>query len=363
VLFAGGGTGGHLFPALAIAQEIARRRPNARFLFLGTRAGIERDAVPRAGYGLEMISVIGLHRQMSLSILKFPIALTRSMVETDRIFRRFRPTLVVGTGGYVSGPAVLTARRRHVPAVIQEQNCFPGLTTRLLARLARQIHLAFSQSASYFGQRERVFVTGNPTRRDLGTVPKAEARRRFGLEEHRPTVLVFGGSQGARSINVALMEGLGRLGDGGDLQMIWQTGRLDYEEVERRIASCSLRIRVYPFIEDMAAAMGAADLAITRAGALTLAELTRCSLPAILVPYPFSAEGHQETNARAFEKAGAARVILDEALGEILVETTRSLLNDTQRLAGMAMHSRSLGIPDAAGRIVDAICEESLLPA
>ena len=362
VVFAGGGTGGHLFPALAIAQEIANRRSDARFLFLGTRAGIERDAVPRAGYRLAMISVIALQRQMSLSTARFPIALARSMVETDRIFRRFRPTLAIGTGGYVSAPAVLTARRLHVPIVIQEQNCFPGMTTRLLARYARQIHLAFPQSASYFGRRDRVFVTGNPTRSDLGTVPKGEARRRFDLNEHRSTVLVFGGSQGAHSINMALMKEIERLGDCDDLQMIWQTGRLDFEEVNRRIVSCPLRITVSPFIEDMAAAISAADLAITRAGALTLSELTRCGLPAVLVPYPFAAEGHQEMNARALERAGAARVILDEALDrETLGEAVFSLLDDTRSLREMAMRSRSLGVPDAAARIVGAICEEGLL--
>lgn len=362
VLFAGGGTGGHLFPTLAIAEEIASRRPDAEFLFVGTQAGIERHVVPRAGHRLELISVIGLKRRASASALKFPFALLRGLWETEHIFRRFRPTLTVGTGGYVSGPAVLTARRFHVPAVIQEQNCFPGLTTRMLARFARQIHLAFPQSVSYFRWRDRLFISGNPTRKDLGTIPKAEARRRFGLKEHRPTILVFGGSQGAHSINVALMEGLERLSARGELQMIWQTGGLDYEEVERRIASCPLGIAVFSFIEDMAAAMAAADLAITRAGALTLGELTRCGLPAILVPYPFATASHQEKNARALEKAGAARVILDDALdGKILAETTLSLLNDTRHLKEMATRSRSLGVPDAARRIVDAICEAGLL--
>lgn len=362
VLFAGGGTGGHIFPAIAIAEEIANRRPDARFLFLGTRAGIERHAVPRAGHRLELISVIGLKRRMSASVVKFPFALVRSLLETERIFRRFRPTLTVGTGGYVSGPAVLIARRFHVPAVIQEQNSFPGMTTRMLARFALQVHLAFPQSKLYFRQRDRVFISGNPTRRDLGMISKAEARRRFGLEEHRPTVLAFGGSQGAHSINVALMEGLERLSAHEELQMIWQTGQLDHEEAERRVASCRLRIAALPFIEDMAAAMAAADLAITRAGALTLAELTCCGLPAILVPYPFAAAGHQERNARALEQTGAARVILDDVLdGEMLAETILSLLSDTRRLREMATQSRALGVPDAARWIVDAICRAELL--
>ncbi len=352
VLLAGGGTGGHVFPALALADALRRHAPETEILFVGTERGMERHAVPQAGYPIRMISVIGLRRQVSWEWFRFPFALNHSLRETRRLFRAFRPHLVIGTGGYVSGPVGVMAGWFGVPLVIQEQNSYPGITTRLLAWLADQVHLTFPESERFFLRKRNLQVSGNPTRSEIGSVGRTEARKRLGFAQDKPTLCVIGGSQGAHSINVALSEALDRLTASG-IQVLWQTGERDYEWASQTAARCEGAVRAQGFV-DMPTALGAADLVLCRAGAMTLAEITRCGLPAILVPYPYATANHQEHNARSLVEAGAAELILDRELsGDLLTEKVSALLKNTERLARMRRTSRSLGRPMAAQEIAD----------
>lgn len=352
VLLAGGGTGGHVFPALALADEIRRRAPETEVLFVGTDRGMERKAVPQAGYPIRMISVIGLRRQVSWEWLRFPFALMDSLRETRRLFRAFRPDLVIGTGGYVSGPVGFMAGWFGVPLVIQEQNSYPGITTRLLAWIADQVHLTFPESRKFFFRNRNLQVSGNPTRSEIGSMGRTEARERLKLAPDKSTLCVIGGSQGAHSINVALSEALDRLTASG-IQVFWQTGERDYQWASQTAARYGDAVRAQGFV-DMPTALGAADLMLCRAGAMTLAEIARCGLPAILVPYPYATANHQEWNARSLVEAGAAEMIPDRELsGQRLAEKVSTLLGDTERLDRMRRASRSLGRPMAARNIAD----------
>lgn len=353
ILLAGGGTGGHVFPAIALADEIRRCAPETEVLFVGTARGLERKVVPQAGYPLRMISVIGLRRQISWEWFRFSFALMNGLREARRLFRAFRPHLVIGTGGYVSGPVGFIAWWFDVPLVIQEQNSIPGITTRLLALIADQVHLTFPESARAFLRKHPLQVSGNPTRADIGSIDRTEAHRRLGLTQDRRTLFVTGGSQGAHSINVALSEALDSLTASG-IQVFWQTGERDREWASQVASRYGGSVRAQGFV-DMPTALGVADLVLCRASATTLAEITRCGLPAILVPYPYATAHHQERNARSLVEAGAAELILDRELtGERLAEKVSALLRDAERLARMRRASRSLGRPLAARRIVEA---------
>ncbi|OGG52193.1 MAG: undecaprenyldiphospho-muramoylpentapeptide beta-N-acetylglucosaminyltransferase [Candidatus Handelsmanbacteria bacterium RIFCSPLOWO2_12_FULL_64_10] len=360
VLMAGGGTGGHAFPAIAIADEIRRRRAGAEIRFIGTRRGVEMRAVPRAGYPIEVVPVIGLRRALSIDLLKFPFILAAGLIRTFRTVRRFRPAVVVCTGGYVSGPAGIAAYLLSVPVVVQEQNSFPGLTTRLLSRIAAQVHVTFSASRRYLGGRGE--VSGNPTRVEIGSIGQSEARLRMGLRPDLSTLLVFGGSQGSHAINTAVGQALPALLEGRRLQVLWQTGHLDFESVSKLTRTFGDFVTVLAFIDDMAAALGAADLAACRAGATTIAELARAGLPAVFVPLPTAAEDHQTKNAQVLVRAGAARMIPQRDLdGQRLAQTALDLLNDPAGRRAMSDRMRAFSVPDAAARIVDAIERAGLL--
>ncbi|MFH1009150.1 MAG: undecaprenyldiphospho-muramoylpentapeptide beta-N-acetylglucosaminyltransferase [Candidatus Latescibacterota bacterium] len=352
VLLAGGGTGGHVFPALALADAIVACAPSARILFVGTERGMERTAVPESGYPMEMISVIGLRRRVSWEWLRFPVALAASLRQTRRIFRAFRPHLVIGTGGYVSGPVGFMARWFGLPLVIQEQNSYPGMTTRLLSGIADQVHLTFPESARFLLRKTNIQVSGNPTRSDIGLVGRTVGRARLKLARNKPTVCVIGGSQGAHSINVALSEALDRLTASG-IQILWQTGKRDMAWASELSARYGDAVRPHEFVE-MPTVLGAADLILCRAGAMTLAEIARCGLPAIVVPYPHATANHQEHNARSLVQSGAAELILDRELtGDRLAQRILALLKDRERLARMGRASRSLGRPMAAEHIAE----------
>ena len=359
VLFAGGGTGGHVFPAIALDDELKRREPGARVRFVGTPLGLESQAVPRAGYELRFIPAQGVKGKGALGqVFYLSQLLTQSLYHSLGIVRDFKPQVVVGTGGYVSGPVVLAAVLQGIPTLIQEQNSYPGLTTRLLAPWVDQVHLGFPSAIRYFRRRDNLRVSGNPTRAGLAAVDGPRARERFGLDRDRLTILVLGGSQGAHSINRAMLEALGELKAGSGVQILWQTGDKDYEWIKEGSISCGPRVVVERFIHDMAWAYGAADLVICRAGAITIAELTRCGLPAILVPYPFAAADHQLFNARTLVEAGAAKMVLDHELnGKRLSLILNDLLAAPQQLVAMARKSKGLGQPGATGRITEAILE------
>lgn len=356
VLFAGGGTGGHLYPAVAMAAMLKELDPGVRVSFAGTPSGIEATEVPRLGYPLHLIPVRGLKRGRSLSALLSNVGVLAdfalSLFRAAALIRRERPDVVVGTGGFVSGPVLLAAQLMGKRTMIQEQNAFPGLTTRLLSMMAREVHVAFREATGHLKKKKGVFLTGNPAR-SFDPVDMRRARERFGLDADRPTLLVFGGSRGARSINNAVLRGLRRLT--GSANLIWQTGSLDYGRIRKEVEP-SENLWIGAYIEEMGEAYGAADLVLCRAGASSIAELTNLHKPSVLVPYPHATGDHQRHNALALSTPGAALLIGDGELdsGESM-ERVEALLRDPASLSSMGEEAGRLSAPDAARRLAERI--------
>jgi UDP-N-acetylglucosamine--N-acetylmuramyl-(pentapeptide) pyrophosphoryl-undecaprenol N-acetylglucosamine transferase len=355
-IFSGGGTGGHLFPALAIADELKQLEPGAEILFIGTRDKIEATVVPKKGYQFRPIWIGGFRRGFHATNLLFPVRTLVGLMQAVRIIRKFRPDVVVGTGGYVSGPVLRSAVSLHVPTLIQEQNSYPGITTRLLARKVDEVHLTFERSAQYIGRKEGVFITGNPTRAGLDGADPEEAARYFGFDPAfgGRTVLIFGGSLGAQSINAAIEKSLDLLMNRG-IRIVWQTGEADAGK-EKKLCEAwgPARVWVGAFIDAMEYAYRVCDLVVCRAGATTIAELTRLGKPAILVPYPHAAANHQVENARSMAEAGAAEIVYDyEALESLGTRILGALKGPG--LTDMSMKSLKLGKPDAARKIAGRV--------
>ncbi len=349
ILFAGGGTGGHLYPGIAMAAELRKMLPNAEISFAGTTSGIEATEVPRLGYKLHLIAVKGLKRGRfftnivaNLGVLAdFVAALGRAIA----LVHREDSDVVVGTGGFVSAPLLLAAQLMRKKTLVQEQNAFPGVTTKLLAVLASEVHLSFEEARRFLPKTRRIFVSGNPARLFEGE-DVTQARARFGLLEERPTLLVFGGSRGARSINNAVRQHLGEITASANL--LWQTGSLDYERIKGQILP-SPYLWIAPYIKDMGAAYSAADLVLCRAGASSIAELTNLGKPSVLIPYPYATGDHQRHNARALVTGGAALVVEDDSLGEDgSIKKILALLNNPGKLRNMGEAARQLAYPDAA---------------
>ena len=354
IVIAGGGTGGHLYPGLALAEAIQRQAPGSRIVFMGTPRGLEARVVPREGYELVLLPVRGLLRKVTLENLLFPFRLLWSVIRSMLFFRRFRPQLVIGTGGYVSGPALIAAQLMRIPTVIQEQNSYPGLVNRWLGKHATAVFLAFESARRYFPKSNRVFVEGNPVRGLSRDVNRDEAYRRFGLKPDVKTVLIFGGSQGARKLN----EIVGRMLSDTDFvknkQILWITGPKWFEAWRHYHQTQHGRIRVLDYCHNMHEAYAVADLAVCRAGALTIAELTIWGIPAIYVPFPFATADHQTQNARAVADAGGGLVLPESELSEAkLAKTIESVLQDDEKLHAMAEAARRLGRPEAADRIAE----------
>ena len=356
VLFAGGGTGGHLFPALAIAEALQRAEPDMEIRFVGTRGRIEARVVPAHGYAFDTIWIAGLRRRLAVETLLFPVKVIVSMVQSLGILLRFRPGVVIGTGGYVCGPPVFVATLLGIPTLLQEQNSYPGVTTRLLARRVREVHIAFEATRKFLGREQGVYLSGNPIRATVGTVERSESLRRLGLSSSRKTLLVVGGSQGAASINDALLASPDLLSR-SDVQVLWLTGASELARVQERVAAMGAGegVHLYGFLEDMPWAYAAADLVVCRAGASTLAEILCAGLPSVLVPYPHAAADHQTLNARTIADAGAAVLIPDAEAKERLGTEIREILAHPERRTAMGVAARSLALPNAARTIADAV--------
>ena len=356
ILFAAGGTGGHLFPAIAVARDLVARAPGTEVLFAGTRSGLEATIVPEAGFRIAYISIRGLRRALTLSNLLLPFLLLKSIGQSLAVIRRFGPGMVFGTGGYVAGPVLAAALLRGIPTMLHEQNSRPGLTTRWLSKWVRSVLLSFDRSSIYFRRKDNLRFTGNPTRLQPKTADARSARQYFGLKQDPYTVLIFGGSAGAHTMNMAVLDALAELLSAGPVQVLWQTGKREFEEIENRVRQYGDRVMVYPFIRDMAEAYQAADVILCRAGATTLAEITAIGRPAVLVPYPHATGRHQELNARVLVEAGAAEMILDQELsGKKVTATIFALLNDAARRKMMRERCRSLGRPRAVEAILTTI--------
>jgi UDP-N-acetylglucosamine--N-acetylmuramyl-(pentapeptide) pyrophosphoryl-undecaprenol N-acetylglucosamine transferase len=352
VLIAAGGTGGHLYPGLAIAEEWMRAHPDSKVVFVGTSRGPETQAVPRAGFELTTIAARGFPRRPGLGWIRAVFGLGRALVQSFRLIVDFKPHVVVGTGSYVSAPVVLIARLFGIPVIIQEQNSIPGATNRWLNLLATEVHISFVESRGYFRRKNNLRVSGNPIRRSLLQQDRLGAYEAFGLDPEKRTLFVFGGSRGAQSINRAVQGALERLKGLAQLQVIWQTGSDDFEEIRRRFQDFPLRVRVFAYLEAIEKAYAVADLAICRAGAMTIAELAASGVPAILVPYPHATRDHQTHNARGLLDRDAAEVIADKDLNpEILAGKVEALLRDEPRLRRLARNARAFARIDAAQRI------------
>ncbi len=351
VLFAGGGTGGHVVPAIAIADALKEAEPSIEAAFVGTRDKIESRVVPRLGYPFHPIRISGFRRRLDPGNLLFPAKVMMALMQTAGILRRERPSAVVGTGGYVAGPVLLCASLCRIPTLLQEQNSVPGLTTRLLSRFADEVHVSFPETARRLKRARRVRVSGNPVRMTLRPASAAEARAHFGLDPEKPTLLVFGGSLGAAAINGAVREIVER--SGFDAQILWQTGAAEAEKIAR-LAAGRRDIAARAFIDEMDLAYAAADLVVCRAGATTVAELTLLGKASILIPYPHAAADHQRENARVLAAAGAALLLPQEEIGG-LEQAVRSLLADPGRRAEMERSARTCGHPDAARTIAAAV--------
>jgi UDP-N-acetylglucosamine--N-acetylmuramyl-(pentapeptide) pyrophosphoryl-undecaprenol N-acetylglucosamine transferase len=356
VLFAGGGTGGHLYPALAIADHLRRHRSNVECAFVGSTHGLESRLVPQNGFVLHTIPGSGFRRMGLVGRLRFFVSFAGGLASSLRLVQRFAPDVVVATGGYASLAAGLAAAILRRPLVVQEQNSIPGLANRLLGRLAREVHVAFRGCERYF--RRPVHLTGNPLRDEIVHPPPPLA----GLPAGVPVVLVIGGSRGARSINTAIAAAIPYVAATTRVHWLWQTGELDYSRLAPDWqAAPDVRLRAY--FDDVAAALVAATLLVCRAGAMTLAEITALGKPAILVPFPGAVDDHQTANARELVEAGAAVLLPDSELsGERLAREVRTLLADPERLARMRQASLGLARPRATEDLVAAI-ERQVRPA
>lgn len=356
ILIAGGGTGGHIVPALAVADEVRRRNRDSQILFVGTRRGLESKLVPEAGFDIEYLNLSGFAGRGLFARLVALVQLARGLSAMKPIIRRFQPELVLGTGGYVSGPAVLAARMAGIRTIVQEQNSIPGQMNRLLARWVDEIHIAFTETRMHFRKTDRLRLSGNPTRIRQPRGGRAALVQRLGLDADRRTIFVLGGSRGARSLNRAVAEAMPRFAGRSDVQFIIQTGDEDRAMVEEAAVRAGVRAIVRSFFNQIEDAYGMADLIVCRAGAMTLAEIAQFGLPAILVPFPFAIYQHQLANARSLVEKGAAEMILDQELsGAVLADRVEALMADTTRRRGLSRNVWKLARPDASRRLANAI--------
>ena len=353
MLVAGGGTGGHVFPGIALAEEVVTRHPSNDVVFAGTARGLEASVVPAAGFPIELIEVKGLKGKGLVGALLNLVLIPRAFLQSWRILKRWRPDVVVGVGGYASGPVVLMAWLMRIPTAVQEQNAIAGFTNRVLGKFVDAAFTAFPEAVRHFSRR-KVYQLGNPIRRQL-----MDNYMRPRIEHGAPRLLVFGGSQGAHALNMRVIEALPHLADLRDrIQITHQTGSRDREYVEKGYRACGFTPDVREFITDMSAAYAEADLVVCRAGATTLAELTVCKKPSILVPFPAAADNHQVLNAKSLVDAGAAVMIEERDLtGELLAGEIRAILATEARRERMAIAAGRLGSPQAAREIAD-VCTE-----
>jgi UDP-N-acetylglucosamine--N-acetylmuramyl-(pentapeptide) pyrophosphoryl-undecaprenol N-acetylglucosamine transferase len=356
LIISGGGTGGHIFPAVAIANEFRDRHPDAQILFVGAKDKMEMTRVPEAGYKIIGLWISGLQRKLTLSNLLFPLKMIVSYLKAISIVRKFKPHAVVGTGGFASGPIMMAATRLGIPSVIQEQNSFAGLANKQVAGKVSKVCVAYDGMEKYF-PKEKIVVTGNPVRKDILSVgvKREKALNHFGFDANKRTLLIIGGSLGARSINESIIAGMEKLID-AEVQVIWQTGKGYYDHYKAKLGKYDLRrIRVQDFVREMDLAYAAADVVISRSGALAVSEICIAGKPVILVPSPNVAEDHQTKNAKALVDKAAAVLVLDRDAGEKLLEEAFTLLFDKNRALRLTENITKLARPQATTAIVNEI--------
>lgn len=353
IIISGGGTGGHIYPAITIYREL-KKLVDAEFLYVGTEAGLESSIVPKEGIPFTTLPVQGLQRSLSFDTLVTFGKTASSLWKAQGIIKKFKPDVVIGTGGYVCGPVLMAAALRGIPTIIQEQNVIPGITNKVLSRFVDVVAIGYEEARRYFKSSKRVVYTGNPVRAHILEVSRESGRKAFNLSEDDFMVLVAGGSRGARSINNAMLDVHNYFKDRTGLKIVHATGDAEYKRVIEALhlkegETYSSTSHIVPYLHDMPVALGGADLAIFRAGAIGLAELSVRGIPSILIPYPYAAEDHQTYNAQAFVNAGAAHMIVDKLLtGKELIDEIEFFLTQKESLHRMKQGALSLGKPEAA---------------
>jgi UDP-N-acetylglucosamine--N-acetylmuramyl-(pentapeptide) pyrophosphoryl-undecaprenol N-acetylglucosamine transferase len=360
VIISGGGTGGHIYPGISLAYEIKDRDIKNDILFVGTERGLESKLIPREGFKIKKIKARGIQRKICFENLTAIVIFLISLFQSYKIIKKYKPDIVIGTGGYVSGSVVLTAAILGIPTFVHEQNVIPGITNKFLSRITRATFLSFNQSKEYFSSKVKLIFTGNPLR--FKNIKRSTDReyKKFNLDSSKKTILVLGGSKGAASINRAVLEGIDLIKEiiKNGWQILLISGQDDYDNIIGMLGEGHKIFSVEPYLHDIEKAYSLADLVICRAGATTLAEISAYSLPAILIPYPYATHDHQVINAKIFEREGAAILIFEKDLfDKKLVRVLLDILKDKNRLEIMAKKSRELGNENSAKKIVDYISD------
>lgn len=357
VIIAGGGTGGHIFPAVAVGHALQRLAPGTQLLFVGAKDKMEMEKVPHEGFEIIGLDIAGFNRSSLWKNWSLPLKLFRSRVKAREIIQKFRPAAIVGVGGYASFPVLNAAQSMNIPTLIQEQNSYAGKSNKILGRKAKAVCVAYPDMDKFFPA-DRLILTGNPVRKSISQMKNtvANGKEWFSLEEGVKTILIVGGSLGARSINESIDEHLEALLEEG-VQLIWQTGKPYYEQARQRAEKYAAKVKVFDFIGDMDHAYAAADVVISRAGALAIAELCIAGKPVIFVPYPHAAEDHQTSNAMMLVKHNAALLVKDSEVNTELLKKLRSILNDTSMQELMSKNLKAMAITDADERIARKVME------
>jgi UDP-N-acetylglucosamine--N-acetylmuramyl-(pentapeptide) pyrophosphoryl-undecaprenol N-acetylglucosamine transferase len=357
VLVSGGGTGGHIFPAMSIANEVRRRHPDAKILFVGAEGRMEMEKVPAAGYNIIGLPVSGFDRKHLLRNFKVVARLFKSMGLARKILKDFKPDIAIGVGGYASGPMLKEAQKQGIPTLLQEQNSYAGVTNKLLAAKADCICVAYEGMERFF-PKDKIVLTGNPVRRNLlecGATPE-QARQAMGMDPNKKTILIIGGSLGARSINNAIIDGLAKLGEAHDIQVIWQTGKIYDQRCREALEASGVKnVSQMAFISNMDMAYRAADLVVSRAGASSISELQLLGKAAVLVPSPNVAEDHQTKNALALSTRDAAILVTDADASSQLIDTMLATIGDSTKIADLGSNVLKMALCDAAEHIVDEV--------
>lgn len=363
VIISGGGTGGHIYPALSIADALKRKDKNTEILYIGTASGLESSLVPKHGYQFRAVRVKGFRRKLSVDTAKASLELFKGFYDAQRILGEFKPDIAVGTGGYVAGPVLMIAYLKGIPIVIHEQNVLPGVTNRILGRFADAVAVGFEEAAQYFKNKGRIHVTGNPIRQQVVGSDRFQALKELGFLPWLPLILSFGGSKGSPSLNRAMIDFIDRLAHGGgNFQLLHAAGEGHYRAFTQGLEERGIElynrgnIKVVPYLYDMPRALLAANLVITSAGAITIAEITAAGLPSILIPKSHATGNHQEYNAKALGEKGAAIVLPEMRLkGDLLYKGVLELIKDKERLHRMGRCSRGFAKGDAAKKIGDIV--------
>lgn len=360
VLITGGGTGGHINPALAIAQKVKSADASNVILYVGTKTGMESDLVPKEGFEFKAVTAKFLRRKISIENIKTLFASMKGVMEAGKIIREFKPDIVVGTGGYVCGPVVLAAALKKIPTMIHEQNVFPGITNKMLAKVVDKICISFSEAEKYFpdNMKNKLVLVGNPVRKEVLNYDRETSRKEYKLKQQDIFIYSFGGSGGQVSLNKGIIDVINKYNGKDNIKILHVTGKRLYEDFKQQIANIELKsnIEIRDYMYDAPSALSASDIVIGSAGAITIAEITAVGVPSILIPKTYTAENHQEYNARALEKEGAAKVILEKDLdGDKLICAIEEIIENKNTLNTMALNSKRLGNINVEDKIYEVM--------